>query len=425
MTGLIVPLGQLNIVTPDRWVQWVEIVAWQHLLVACYILESQQMLLLAREPVPSLIQTGYDLPLPGHLSTWDAPNHTEWASATQRHPAQPKYVWEITTDNIFELLDVFQSSLLIATHYNSSRSSAPYIATPPDFEIGQSLNDSPVTMRQLLTANLVLVTPIRALLAVSGESWILSEKVPSAQAFASLRTILRTWLAQLWSSPSSEPHNPPVRRAIKLSVEILQQALKEQRDSVTLDVGTDMGIYFAALVLWAVTTAAETHIRGPQKAPEPSHHRHTPVPVFSSTISIETATSSTQPASNLRRQSVAQPITPPRQEPPRQEPPSTRSMLSHTQITINAISFLSTVSADLGEPAFSSQLPLNIVRCQTGCVSLLLWVKLRLRGVALGDQTSEADSWACKPHEGLGELLDGVTGSIERILSHGWNGWGI
>jgi len=61
-------------------------------------------------------------------------------------------------------------------------------------------------------------------------------------------------------------------------------------------------------------------------------------------------------------------------------------------------------------------------RRQTGCISLLLWVKLRLRGVSLEDQSGAA---ADASGEGLGELLEGVVGSIETILKKGWGDWGI
>ena len=62
-------------------------------------------------------------------------------------------------------------------------------------------------------------------------------------------------------------------------------------------------------------------------------------------------------------------------------------------------------------------------RRQTGCISLLLWVKLRLRGVSLEDQSGCAAADASG--EGLGELLEGVVGSIETILEKGWGEWGI
>jgi hypothetical protein len=33
--------------------------------------------------------------------------------------------------------------------------------------------------------------------------------------------------------------------------------------------------------------------------------------------------------------------------------------------------------------------------------------------------------WASAPGAGLGELLDGVVGCLERVLNRGWVGWGI
>ena len=45
--------------------------------------------------------------------------------------------------------------------------------------------------------------------------------------------------------------------------------------------------------------------------------------------------------------------------------------------------------------------------------------------MSLEDTSGAANAWAARPGEGLGELLDGVTGSLERILGRGWGGWGI
>lgn len=412
--------------------------SWQRLLAACYILESQQALLLAREPSPSLIQiTGYDLPLPAHMATWDAQGPNEWALAVQQNSCPARYVYEMATSPIATGLDAFQSSLVLAVYYNRCESQAPYLAAPPFFELEALLDITPGTTRKHLTAKLVNVTPIRALLAVSGESWILSEKVPSAQVFASLKTTLRTWVSQVWSkddSNSDPSQMVPVKQALKLSVEILEQALEDQRDGRMVEMGTDMGIYFAALVLWAITTSASTKVMGPQP-PMLQRRSLSPSPVLlNSNSSSSTASPSGQlihplplhssllsnadPSTTLG--SFSSLPTPP----PSQTPLNSASLLSHAQITINTISFLSNALFDFSDAASAVQLTADLERHQTGCISLLLWVKLRLCGVSLNDAAD--DTRMSQPGgDGLGELLDGMTGSIERLLKRGWGGWGI
>lgn len=275
----------------------------------------------------------------------------------------------------------------------------------------------------LSTAKLVQVTPIRALLAVSGESWILSEKVETPQLLSTLKTSLRTWVTQFWSTPASE--EAPVKAAMRLSVEILQQALQEQRLGVQPEIGTDMGIFYAALVLWVITVAATTRFRGlaAEIATKQGRTRgqslSQPIPSSIDMITAQTADqtstcmapNSGQPRSLLSSNAPRSPIIEATPENP---------ILSHAQITINTISFLNNAPLVFSDAAASAA---GLSRYQLGCVSLLLWVKLRLRGVSLDSQHSAADNLEAKP--GLGELLDGMTGSLERILSNGWSGWGI
>ncbi|KAF1836544.1 hypothetical protein BDW02DRAFT_587351 [Decorospora gaudefroyi] len=422
---IVASLAQFQNTTLELWAQWIELATWQRLLLSCHVLESQQPLLLARESLPSLIQdTRFDLPFPGHTSLWDAATPTDWAFTAQQHSHVPAYVYEVTPESMSDSFDMFQSSVILAAHYNRPENSTPYLSSPSVLNVEHLLHDSPVTMRVFLTLKLVQVTPLRALLAVSGESWILSEKI-NAQAFTASKTTLRTWLAQLWST--TEPKGVPVKEALKLSVEILQQALKDQRDAVPLEMGTDMGIFFAALVLWAIMTAANTRKKGLQQKMQ-QHHRslsQSP-PIFNSTTWASVRPPSTQMLHNFPTSLASQSNhgVPCNSQPssPIISATAENPLLSHAQITINTISFLSNIENDFD---YTRQTPANYLRNHAGCVSLLLWVKLRLRGVPLEDRSGAADAWACKPGDSLGELLDGVTGSLERILNRGWGGWGI
>jgi hypothetical protein len=417
-TDLITSLTQLEHVTQEHWNQWVELVTWQRLFLSCYILESQQSLLLARESLPSPIQdSNIDIPFPAHSSLWDAVDATEWAMAAHQHPYTPSYVYEVAPGSLPEPLDTFQSSVILAVHYNHHETSAPYLSSPVTINLEHLLDPAPAIKRTLLVSKLVQVTPIRALLAVACETWIFSEKV-SLQAFAALRTTLRTWLAQLWSA--NETEGTPVKEALKLSIEILQQAVEEQRDAVPLEMGTDMSIFFAALVLWAVTVAATTRTKGPHhKVP---HHkvqqrsRQGSHPESPQSLAHSSSSSSAQHPLSTSNSQPQSPIIEATPENP---------LLSHAQIIINTISFLTDTLAMVEHTASPRQSSADHARRQTGCVSLLLWVKLRLRGVPLEDQGGAADVLGTRPGSGLGELLEGVIVSIERILKKGWSESGV
>jgi hypothetical protein len=381
-------------------------------------------------------ELGLDLPFPAHTFVWDAYTINDWASAAQRCSASPQYVFEVHQESLTTPCDSFQSSLLLAAYYNRFNSSGPYVSVPCVEEIDHLLDASFATRQKLLTAKLLQVTPMRSLLAVSGESWILSEKVPSQQAFAALKTTLRTWVAQLWSNSSPKSPSVPVKEAIKLAIQILQLALKEQTEIHAVEMGVDMGIYFAAVVLWATITAFTTRTEETQQNAQTMPHSHhqqsisirshpgsasvpsTPthlqypydnhIAVTSSPIpSTTTGLVHSQPGSPMRHDSLAAP-----------------TLLSHEQIMFDCVSFLPVISGLASADRFANHNVQDLGKLQAGCISVLLWVKLQLRGASLEDQIGLA-AWAITPSRGLGELLDSVVGSLERILNRGWTGWGI
>jgi len=407
--------------------QWVERAVWQRLLTSCYVLESQQAMLLARVPQTSLYQqAGVDLPFPAHSLVWDAATLDDWVVATQQHASSPKCVFEVTHAPVIVPCDPFQSSILIAVFYNWSEIASPYINAPVTEDIDHILDPSFTTKQRLLTAKLLQVTPIRALLAVSGESWILFEKVPSQQAYNRFKTTLRTWVSQVWSSPEDASQPVASKEAMRLAIQILHMALEEQPEGFELNMGSDMGVYFAALVLWAATTAGSSPKSVSQQVVQHMPYRHHSQPTSFVNINPESMLATTKP----HQLSSSFPIpsidgmqgTMPSESPSpiRHDSLSASTLLSHDQITFNTFSFLSAM-LELAAPSHSSP-DLGVLK--SGCMSMLLWAKLQLRGAYLEGQADMA-MWASAPEDSLGELLNSVVGSLERILNGGWTKWGI
>jgi hypothetical protein len=426
-------LAQPENVTLSSWIRWVELGIWQRLLASCYVLESQQAMLLAREPVPSLFhESGMDLPFPTHTSVWDAMTLEEWTVAAQQYSSLPQYVFEATQNSVLVPCDYFQSSILVAVYYNRFDYTIPYSNTFSVEEIDPLLDRSFVTKQKLLIAKLLQVTPIRELLAVSGESWILSEKVSSPQVFTAFKTTLRTWASQLWSTPMANSQPIAIKEALNLSVEVLKMALDEPSEALELGMGTDMGVYFASLVLWAVTTTASSRAKASQQIFQYAPYRHNSLPPSYPTPHNPTSAPATSTPlsksfsipSNMdpcTTQAMVQSLIHSQPaSPARHDSLSSTPLLSYDQITCSSLSFLPVV---LGL-ALQPQQPLDLSTLQAGCISMLLWVKLQLRGAPLDDQTDMA-VWASAPGDGLGELLDSVVGSLERVLNRGWTGWGI
>jgi hypothetical protein len=419
-------------VTMDTWKQWADLAVWERLLTSCYILESQQAMLLAREPGPSMYQqSGLYLPFPTHSLVWDAPTFSDWTAAIQQHSSSPRYVDGVTPATILVPCDPFQSSILVAAYYNRFEVTSPYMSEPANEEIDHVLDGSLTTKQNLLTAKLLQVTPVRALLAVSGESWILSEKVSSPQAYTEHKVNLRAWVTQIWSTPSTVSQPVASEEALKIAVQILQMALTLHPDGFELNMGLDMGIYVAALVLWAVTTAASTRNEVSEQMPQPTgyfqlqspgfvtSHDSIAIPMTSYQLpcSISTGTMSITGSieSGIESLALRQPPSP-----TGHDDIGATALLSYDQIALNAFSFLSVI-LELTTP--SQQSP-DLNALQTGCISMLLWVKLQLRGVCHGNQ-NDMTMWTSGSGDGLGELLNGVVGSLEKILNGGWTRWGI
>lgn len=377
--------------------------------------------------------SGFDLPMPAHSSLWDATDPSEWALAAQQFAHLPQYVFQVGLDLGPSALDSFQSSLLIAVHYNHFTEPTPY-QNPPNFApIDLLLDNSPITKHHLLTAKLLQVTPIRALLAVSGESWILSEKVPSPQSFASHKVTLRSWINGLWSS-TTEPHHQVVREALHLAIQILQHAMAQPPHTLRLELGADMGLYYAALVLWSVTVVANSRIASQQTAAQQHrYHSHSPMPaarnfsITSAHLPSQTPVSSPMhayaPAASFNSSLTSHPYSP------------TSGSMQYSEAERLSNLFLDTVLMEAESLGMGQQWPSDVAQWLQGCGALMCWVKMRLRGSAEGRDSVISSTLTVGPTsagtgrggggDGFGELLDGVISVLEKIMGRGWEGWKV
>ena len=419
----------------------------QRLLLCCYILETQQATLVARTPQPSIIShvSGFNLPLPASSVLWDAASAVDWVLELQQQPQQPSYVCEVPAElsmsSSLPQLDVFQSSLVLAVHYNYFHNPTPYLLTPSYPALNHVLDQSPLTQYHLFTAQLLQHIPLRALLAVSGESWILSEKVPSIAAFTGLKTTLRTWLNELWTPDMESQGLKPVKAALQTAINLLHHTMTAPRQTLRLEPGAEMSLYYAALVLWAVTLAATARQNEAQSKAQPTRYPQHRSP----TQSKRPSQAQVQLLSQVSN--VPGPITLASQPPPQTSnpghpsaigllpsaltspvlPSNTTSML-HSEILPTCLNFLRIAAVETDFLGVAAQSPQNLAQWQHGVGALMRWVRMRLRSGAVGGRdsvVSTLSAGAGRGGEGLGELLDGVVGALEKILGRGWDGWGI
>ena len=107
--------------------------------------------------------------------------------------------------------------------------------------------------------NVAARTPLRAILATSGESWVLSQRLSqealiAAAEFTSLKSEMRTWTETAESSFFQGTAGDNVRAAVQHSLTILRLCI--DASPASLSFGPDMALYYACLVLWAVTFGA-------------------------------------------------------------------------------------------------------------------------------------------------------------------------
>lgn len=233
------------------------------------MLEMQQAIFLVRaNGVFSPHISGLQLPFPSSHALFASPTPDQWLFMYRRAP-------QSAHDQVYEALqdlplpsttppyDPFQSMLLIAANLSlalstdaTSGNQAPGSADhqlPP-----RSLDPQTHTQIAHYTSVLIRQVPLRALLAVAGESWLPLEKL-SHDAYQSAKTELGNWLAPFsaLSSPASAASAEPdaatsVYAAVGLSLHIIRLAVESDPTSWGAP-GAELGVYFAALVLWAVT----------------------------------------------------------------------------------------------------------------------------------------------------------------------------
>lgn len=413
----------------ERWTQWIELSTQQRLLLGCYVLEYQQATLLARNPQQSVINcAGLDLPLPSHSELWDATTPSDWAMAAQQNPHQTTFVFQVSP-NLLQTFDSFQSALIIAAYYNHFNNPAPYLAPANLSVIEHLLDNSAITKHQLLTAKLLQVVPIRALLAVSGESWILSEKVPSPQMFGTYRTTLRTWLNGLWTN-GEDTQSQSVKDALKLALEIAQHAMTVPAHALRLELGADMGLYYAALTVWAATVASTARNSAPQTVQSHRFQSHSPLPNGraypppSTHFSMNAHTATPNPNHPATMGLTSHPASSPIPSSP------SISNMQFSELSMLSITFLNAALVEHGLLSMIPQWPQDIPQWQQGCAALMRWVKMRLRsGATEGRDSVVASNLSVgiagtgRGGDGFGELLDGVVSVLEKILSRGWETW--
>ncbi|KAK5679187.1 hypothetical protein LTR17_027620 [Elasticomyces elasticus] len=232
----------------------------QRLLIACYTIDQQHAMLFGRQRTESMngYMTGLSLPFVQSQSYWDV---------SQNIPHEPGVRGAcLSANDDNTTYDALRSTLLLSSLTDPDNDlQACGIAmddtTDPSFML-LAVEQSPRMRLTYYTLMLCRHTPIRDLLAVAGESWILGEKLGSQAQYVGAQLSARDWARGLVDMES------PVQSAVHNALRILEIHLKHPK---TGSLYQEWSVYLAAIVVWARAYVTDSEPkRGSHSADRPS-----------------------------------------------------------------------------------------------------------------------------------------------------------
>ncbi|KAJ0107367.1 hypothetical protein J7T55_009331 [Diaporthe amygdali] len=304
----------ISITNEERWHTWIEEEARRRLLTVCFIVDNHTSLYHQQPRARDDIDLS-TIPLTGHSDTlWAAGSAIEWANILETSPAasMPRFVphpntlkpEEVARHSCLDKMAILhaEASRLPRRQYNRSSNeqddhhsfTADDLRTPTTASYNQSFNGAHSEERIVHLFSMANVspspsiylalhhTPLHDLLAVSGDSWVFSQKVLGASTFLENQKRLKAWAeGRLFSkSPSSQQQAPAgslegmsCAQATCHAARALLCFLKD--GSVTTPqtgcISDYWGMYVCVLIIWAFghRAARSSSSTSPQKAPLP------------------------------------------------------------------------------------------------------------------------------------------------------------
>ena len=252
----------------------------QRLFLACYMLDQQHAELFGRERTNCFSGASANLPFPRSQSPWDSTHDQRAASEPAR-----RRVWEALgggnlDESAQQPYDTFQSMLMMAClgdDVDTEGFGFGIRANKESSPILSAMEQSPGINIAYHTFMLCKHTPIRNLLAVAGESWVMAEKLSSPAKFSEAQNKARQWasgFADLNMDLTMDAEQAPVNGALKHALKILELNRNHPRTGLLFQ---EWAVYLASVVVWArayVTSNRPQSQLGPRLAvPNPAQPR--------------------------------------------------------------------------------------------------------------------------------------------------------
>jgi len=262
----------------------------QRLLLSCYILDQQHALLFGRQRTDCMGSIlGMSLPWARSQKYWDSSSDQEMSTRIQRQSSGVPFYSQVyeamnnvpsMTQTAADPADAFRSQLMmacLADPKNEGQITGCVAESSTDISpILFAVEQTPRMSLTLHTFMLCKHTPIRDLLAVAGESWVMAEKLSSQNDYAAAQIE-----ANKWARGRLEPcldlgdvKQPEVRieRALHHALQILDIHRQHPKTGLLFQ---EWSIYLAAVVVWARGyIISSERIRKPRLSiPSPSEPR--------------------------------------------------------------------------------------------------------------------------------------------------------
>ncbi|MBE7180476.1 MAG: hypothetical protein INR71_04555, partial [Terriglobus roseus] len=245
----------------QQWIHWVYTHSKQRLLLACNVLLAQTIQYLTHEPNTPILPW-HDLILPCSTTLWEASNAAQWRALLTHEPLTVSIadtLKNLATPHFHYIIDRFQSIILMIAHATSN-SASPATSQA----LRHALPEAPEVQIHLHATLMSLSAPLRALLAVAGESWtpagarLATHARAAADVLGHMKQTLRTWVSAGFapgagaSSAYDVYGESSAHRAVQHALAIVRLAAKLEDEQRPLPFAGEMPLYEATLVLWAV-----------------------------------------------------------------------------------------------------------------------------------------------------------------------------
>ncbi|KAK5108335.1 hypothetical protein LTR62_008431 [Meristemomyces frigidus] len=239
-----------------------DVQAKQRLLAACYVLERQQALLFGRQPMQCMLNAGHNLTgltLPFPRTQTDDFDHEYYAPSLCLSNGSSEQVYEAlnrvanATEPLNQPYDAFQSMLLLSGSIdpaNNVQGCGLYVDHHTDpVNLLLAIEQTPRTRMAYHTLMLCRHTPVRDLLAVAGESWVMAEKLATPAQYIASQIAARSWAARTTDDLTGEVSDQtPIQLAHYHALQILQISLSTPDTGLLFQ---PWSLYLASLVIWS------------------------------------------------------------------------------------------------------------------------------------------------------------------------------